>query len=84
MVHGKGHFCWEGLENSSVTLSDFYCINTNFTLNTTGIWCNTKVTCNFPFSLSEQKWHQGADHSSLIVIAILLIIDMLTILYPPM
>lgn len=45
---GKGHFCWEGL-NSSVIVSDFYCNNTTFTLNNTGIWCNTeiigKITC---------------------------------------
>lgn len=40
---GKGHFCWDGLENSLVMLSDFHCNNTNFMLNTIGIRCNAEI-----------------------------------------
>lgn len=40
---GQGRFCWEGLKNYSVTLSNVYCNNTRFTLNNTGIWCNTEI-----------------------------------------
>ena len=40
---GKGRFCWGGSNNSCVIVSDFYCNNTEFTLNNTGIWCNPEI-----------------------------------------
>lgn len=39
---GKGIFCWEGIPNETVMLSDFSCKKTNHTLPYTGIWCITK------------------------------------------
>lgn len=62
---GKECFCWDGLENSPVILSDFYCNNTNFMLDTTGIWCNTEIIGKI--ALSEvNKTYDNIDTEDLI------------------
>lgn len=40
---GKGHFLSGGIRNSSVMLSNFFCNNTKFIVNATGIWYNIEI-----------------------------------------
>ena len=40
---GKGRFSWEGAMNHIIQLSDHYCDQTKFIMNSSNIWYDTDV-----------------------------------------
>ena len=65
MVDGKGAFLFGRVREFPFILSDFYCNNTKFMLNTTGIWCNTKIIAKIILSRVD-KTYQNIDTGNLI------------------
>ncbi|KAL1783342.1 hypothetical protein HispidOSU_016897 [Sigmodon hispidus] len=64
---GRGIFCWEGMPNETITLTDFSCEFSKYPLSSAGPWCTVKPIAQLHFTVLNKTYvnHDVEEFSTL-------------------